>query len=76
MQRRRLAPTARRLALHRSWRRGRAMCVICLDRTPCVVLLPCRHLSVCADAECAAMLCGACPLCRTAVAETLTVFPL
>lgn len=55
---------------------SRPMCVICLDAAPCVLLLPCRHLPVCAAAECAAMLCGPCPLCRAPVTDTLTVFPL
>jgi hypothetical protein len=53
-------------------------CVICLDAQPCVLLLPCRHLPLCGSAACAAML-GApprCPLCRVAVADTMSVFPL
>jgi hypothetical protein len=56
----------------------RPMCAICLDALPCVVLLPCRHVPLCAAPACAAML-GApplCPLCRVAVADTLQVYPL
>jgi len=48
-----------------------ASCVVCLARPRAVVLLPCRHLSMCA-------LCAAdvptCPLCRGAVEETMVVF--
>ena len=49
-------------------------CVICLDAQSCVVLLPCRHMPVCSDAACAAMMRGLCPLCRVPVSDTLTVF--
>ena len=52
----------------------RPACVICMDAPPCVVLLPCRHLLLCAAPACAAALFGLCPLCREAVADTLTVF--
>jgi hypothetical protein len=51
-------------------------CVICLDAPRALLLLPCRHVPVCASAACAAMM-GApplCPLCRVAVADTLAVF--
>jgi hypothetical protein len=51
-------------------------CSICLDATPCVVLLPCRHQPLCAAPECAAML-GVpplCPLCREPVADTMRTF--
>ena len=51
-------------------------CSICLDATPCVVLLPCRHLPLCGAPACAAML-GApplCPICRKPVADTLSAF--
>ena len=56
----------------------RPMCAICLDALPCVVLLPCRHVPLCAAPACAAML-GApplCPLCRVAVTDTMQVYPL
>jgi hypothetical protein len=56
----------------------RPMCVICLDAPPCVLLLPCRHMSVCGAPACAAMM-GApplCPLCRVGVADTISVFTL
>jgi hypothetical protein len=51
-------------------------CSICLDATPCVVLLPCRHQPLCAAPACAAML-GVpplCPLCREPVADTMHTF--
>ena len=53
----------------------RSTCAICLDAQPCVVLLPCRHLPLCAAPACAAALRGPCPICREAVADTLTVYP-
>ena len=46
-------------------------CVVCLARPRAVVLLPCRHLSMCA--LCAAGV-SACPLCRSAVEESMVVF--
>jgi len=46
-------------------------CVMCLERPRAVVLLPCRHLSLCT-------LCAAgvtvCPMCRGAVEDTMFVF--
>lgn len=51
-------------------------CVICLDAPRCVGLLPCRHLTLCDSAACAAML-GApplCPTCREPVADTVRLF--
>jgi hypothetical protein len=54
----------------------RPTCVICLDASPCVLLLPCRHLVICSAPACAAMM-GApplCPLCRLRVADTLEVY--
>jgi hypothetical protein len=53
---------------------GGRLCSICLDMPPCVVLLPCRHVPVCASAACIETMCGLCPLCRAPVADTLTVF--
>lgn len=51
-------------------------CVICLDAPPCVMLLPCKHLLLCAAPECRAALRGRCPLCREEVADTLAAFTL
>jgi hypothetical protein len=52
-------------------------CVICMDAPRCCVVLPCRHLALCASPACAAML-GAqparCPLCLRGVADTMQVF--
>ena len=54
----------------------RPACAICLDATPCLLLLPCRHMPLCTSPACFAML-GApplCPLCRVGVADTIYVF--
>ena len=48
-----------------------ASCVVCLARPRAVVLLPCRHLSLCE--VCAAGV-SMCPMCRGAVEETMLVF--
>jgi hypothetical protein len=40
------------------------------------VILPCRHLPVCAAAACAAMMRGLCPICRAPVTDTLAVYQL
>ena len=48
-----------------------ASCVVCLARPRAVVLLPCRHLCMCA--LCAAGV-STCPMCRGAVEETMVVF--
>jgi hypothetical protein len=52
-------------------------CVVCLDAPRSTLLWPCRHLLLCGDAACAAML-GAparlCPVCREPVAQLLPVF--
>ena len=50
---------------------GDASCVVCLERPRAVVLLPCRHLSMCA--LCAAGV-STCPMCRSAVEESMVVF--
>ena len=50
---------------------GDVSCVVCLARQREVVLLPCRHLSLCA--RCAAGV-SVCPMCRGAVEDTMLVF--
>lgn len=53
----------------------RALCVVCMDETPHVVLMPCRHLCVCGS--CAKQIhahASICPLCRSLVVYTLSVF--
>jgi hypothetical protein len=53
-----------------------ARCVICMDAPRCCVVLPCKHLALCASPACAAML-GApprCPLCRRGVTDTMQLF--
>lgn len=52
------------------------LCPVCLDAVKCTVLLPCRHLALCAAPACRAML-GAqplCPLCRCGVEDTMHLF--
>jgi len=53
---------------------ARAACKICLDAPCCMLLLPCRHVPLCASPECAAMLGSPplCPLCRARVADTIS----
>jgi hypothetical protein len=46
-------------------------CVVCLERPRTVVVLPCRHLSLC---EMCAPALVECPMCRGAVSDTLVVF--
>jgi hypothetical protein len=55
---------------------ARAACKICLDAPCCMLLLPCRHVPLCASPECAAMLGSPplCPLCRARVADTMQLF--
>ncbi len=46
-------------------------CVVCLEAAPAVVLLPCKHLCLCAG--CAPHLAN-CPVCRTPAASQMTVY--
>ena len=51
-------------------------CVICLSAPRCLAVLPCRHLPLCAAADCAAAM-GTpprCPLCRVGVTGTMQLF--
>ena len=47
------------------------LCVVCLEKAKCVLLLPCSHVCVC---ETCALAVHACPLCREAVVKTHKVF--
>lgn len=50
-------------------------CVICQERTKCVLLLPCRHLCLCS--ECTRELRyynEVCPVCRTDIESTMKIF--
>eukprot|EP01036_Dinobryon_divergens_P028935 gene28935-37957_t len=51
-------------------------CVICQDFEKSVVLLPCRHLCLCANCgnEVLISKLSRCPLCRTKISRTLSVF--
>jgi RING finger protein 26 len=49
------------------------MCVVCQENEKSVVLLPCRHLclcAVCAEHDLLTM----CPLCREAIVHKISVF--
>ena len=46
-------------------------CCVCLGASRTVLLLPCRHLCLCAG--CAGQV-GCCPLCRGAIAARVAVF--
>lgn len=51
-------------------------CTICLDAPRCMLLLPCKHLALCASPTCLATL-GApprCPLCRAVVQDSMQLF--
>lgn len=50
-----------------------SMCVVCLQERRSVVLLPCRHLSVCRGCAAHQSL-RTCPLCRTRIADRLDVY--
>lgn len=50
-------------------------CVICQERTKCILLLPCRHVCMCS--ECSDMFQlydNACPICRNHIEETMRIF--
>ena len=47
------------------------LCVICLDARRTMLLLPCRHLCLCAGC---AKKCRSCPLCRMGVEKVVEVF--
>ncbi len=49
------------------------LCVICQEREKSVVLLPCRHLCLCANCATHDML-DQCPLCREGIAHKISVF--
>jgi hypothetical protein len=53
-----------------------ARCVICMDAPRCCVVLPCKHLVLCASPGCAAMMGqpARCPLCRRGVTDTMQLF--
>lgn len=52
------------------------VCVICTDRPKTMVMLPCRHLCLCADCSqrLLFMYQQTCPMCRQPVAQSLQVF--
>ncbi|XP_017779031.1 PREDICTED: uncharacterized protein LOC108564480 isoform X1 [Nicrophorus vespilloides] len=52
-----------------------ACCVICRERLKCVVILPCKHLCLCTECTNVMHLFRRrCPICRTFVENTLTVY--
>lgn len=48
------------------------LCCICLSNPKCVVLMPCRHLCVCAN--CAEIDLLSCPICRMKVQDYLKIY--
>ncbi|XP_059481696.1 E3 ubiquitin-protein ligase RNF26-like [Neocloeon triangulifer] len=51
------------------------LCVVCLEKNKCVILMPCRHLCMCSD--CSAVISNttsACPICRTNFDRAVVVF--
>ena len=50
------------------------LCVVCQDRHKSVLLLPCRHLCVCAECADSRMLQQRCPMCRTRIQRRISVF--
>lgn len=49
------------------------MCVVCQEHEKSVVLLPCRHLCLCADCSTHDLL-TMCPLCREKIVHKISVF--
>ena len=49
-------------------------CVVCLDATPSMVVVPCGHLCLCEKAECRSHLKSICPVCRGAVQTIMKVY--
>lgn len=49
-------------------------CVICMDQESSVVLIPCGHICVCKDQMCRNSVSQTCPVCRTDVQLTTSVF--
>ena len=49
----------------------RRKCVICCERDKCVVLLPCKHMSLCK--ECSEKV-NECPVCKVAVADRIVPY--
>jgi len=50
---------------------AQATCVICCERVPAMVLLPCGHVCLCQDCASAVQ---TCPMCRTPVAGSMRVY--
>jgi len=47
------------------------LCIVCHDNDRCVLLLPCRHLSLC---QSCLLLVTHCPMCRSEIADNVLVF--
>lgn len=63
--------------LHRELEEEREvrLCVVCADKAKSVILLPCRHLCLCAACRSAIITRdNCCPICRQPIMETLSVF--
>lgn len=53
--------------------REQRLCVICCEMEKCVVLLPCRHMCLCASCSRDERL-TQCPLCKDDIAHRINVF--
>jgi hypothetical protein len=51
--------------------RDSVACRVCMDAEIDCILLPCRHLVICQ--HCSTRVGGLCPVCRTAIGQTLTI---
>ena len=49
------------------------LCIICQDREKSVVLMPCRHMCLCAECSNHSTI-NSCPKCRTVIARKICVF--
>ena len=51
-----------------------SLCALCLDVPKCVVLLPCRHMCLCAGCSGSVANGDPCPICRAPVADRIETF--
>lgn len=50
-------------------------CIICQERSKCILLLPCRHVCMCSECNTRLQLYdNSCPICRNHIEETMRIF--